>query len=56
MLGVMLTLTACLTTNTTVTDVSCLAFKPITFSGSKDTQQTIKEVREHNAAWDELCG
>lgn len=30
--------------------VVCDSFKPITFSGSKDTDLTIRQVRGHNAA------
>ena len=41
-------------------DTSCLVFKPITFaeedpSGS-DTAETVVQIREHNAKWEELCG
>lgn len=35
-------------------DTSCQAFEPITYS-RKDTAETMKQVREHNAAWDALC-
>lgn len=35
-------------------DTSCKAFRPITWSHS-DTDQTIKEVKAHNAVYDKLC-
>ena len=37
-----------------VTSVNCLAFKTIVYSG-KDTDITIRQVREHNAVMKELC-
>lgn len=48
-------LTACGATTGTGTDAACLAFAPITFSASRDTAETVRQVREHNAAWDALC-
>lgn len=48
-------LTACGTIPTTATDVSCSAFQPITFSAASDTPETVRQVREHNAAWRSLC-
>lgn len=48
-------LTGCQTmTPTVVTDTSCDAYEPITWS-SKDTPETIHQVREHNKVYDELC-
>lgn len=41
-------------TNLRVVDTSCQAFRPITYS-SRDTAETQREVRGHNAAWDALC-
>jgi ribosomal protein S10 len=35
--------------------IICDSFKPIPFSGKGDTQQTIKDIREHNAAWESYC-
>ena len=51
-------LTACSATRTTVMRASaaCIAFQPITFSASKDTPETVGQVRGHNAAWDAICG
>ena len=39
----------------TVIDTSCTAFKPIRYSASNDTPETVQEVREHNAAWTAIC-
>lgn len=57
----LLTLGAC----ATMTDIAgiepapvsaaCLSFHPIRWS-SQDTDQTILEVKEHNAVWRALCG
>lgn len=33
----------------------CVAFKPITFDRLKDTDETIREVKDYNAAWTSLC-
>lgn len=37
-----------------VVDTACQAFEPIRYSKT-DTAETIRQAREHNAAWDELC-
>lgn len=42
------------TTPISATDISCLAFEPIRAS-RKDSSETLRQVREHNAAWDALC-
>lgn len=34
-----------------VTKTVCESFDPIYFSGSKDSKETVKAVREHNAAY-----
>lgn len=36
------------------TDVACSSFEPIRWS-VQDTDQTIAQVKEHNAAWRALC-
>lgn len=55
----MLILTSCAgTTGTSAIDpsvVACEGFKPISWS-SRDTDQTIREAKAHNAAWTALCG
>lgn len=61
-LSVMLILPGCATTTDTnaVTianaqvNVACQAFKPLSWS-SKDTDQTIREAKAHNAAWVAIC-
>lgn len=51
-----MTVTACGTTRTTVTDsVPCAALEPIRFSASGDTPETIRGVREYNAVLAEVC-
>jgi len=54
----MLALTAgCKTTPTTATgsDV-CLIWRPVTYSASQDSEQTIEEARENNARRAAYCG
>jgi hypothetical protein len=34
--------------------VSCAAFQPIRWS-RRDTDETIRQAKEHNAAWKALC-
>ena len=36
-------------------DTACTAFAPITYSASQDTETTVTQVRQHNAAWTALC-
>jgi hypothetical protein len=52
----LLILQACATTTASVaTDsVSCSAFEPIRWS-RKDTDKTIRQAKEHNAAWTAIC-
>lgn len=38
-----------------VNAVACRSFKPITWADG-DTDETLRQVREHNAAWVALCG
>jgi hypothetical protein len=53
----LLILAGCVTMTPSVgTDaVACSAFEPIHWS-KKDTDDTIRQVKEHNAAWAALCG
>ena len=46
-----------LTTGTTTryVDTSCEAFRPIGYSGSKDTPETVAEIRAHNRALKAIC-
>lgn len=56
MLAATLTLAACQTaTPTSVIDTSCLAMEPITYSRA-DTAATAAQIRQHNAAYNALCG
>ncbi len=32
----------------------CLAFRPVSWS-SRDTSQTVEQIREHNAVWGAVC-
>lgn len=52
LLATVLLLAGC---NQTVVSDYCLIAKPITFSGSGDTRETIRQVREHNAAYLTTC-
>jgi hypothetical protein len=55
LLAVLSALTGCQTTTpTAVTDTSCLAFEPITYS-RKDTALTSGQIRQHNEAFRSLC-
>jgi hypothetical protein len=53
----LLILPGCATTTVSVgTDaVACSAFEPIRWS-NKDTDDTIRQAKEHNAAWSAVCG
>ncbi len=37
-----------------VVDTACTAFEPVRYSRN-DTEETKREIRAHNAAWDALC-
>lgn len=52
----LLILPGCVTTTASVgTDaVACSAFEPIQWS-KKDTDKTVRQVKEHNAAWKAVC-
>ncbi len=39
----------------TAIDTTCQAFEPIRWS-RRDTDKTIRQAKEHNAAWVRLCG
>ncbi len=62
LLFVMLTLSGCGTTTGSAViepvagaDTFCRVAKPITWS-SRDTDETIREVKAHNAVFARLCG
>jgi hypothetical protein len=48
-------LAGCTTTATTEIGPACLGLGTITFSASQDSPETIRQIREHNAAWRALC-
>jgi len=52
----LLILPGCATTTASVgtNAVACSAFEPIRWS-SKDTDETIRQAKEHNAAWAVIC-
>jgi hypothetical protein len=52
----LLILPGCVTTTGSVKTeaVACGAFEPISWS-AKDTNDTIRQVKEHNAAWRAVC-
>src|SRR6185312_6168555 len=61
-LALMLTLSGCATTtdfagpgNDLLTLVACRAFRPIVWIGA-DTDNTLRQVKAHNAVWRSLCG
>ena len=35
--------------------VACQSFEPVTWSAN-DTPKTIRNIKEHNAAWSAICG
>lgn len=49
-----LMLAACQTTPIAGTSGGCAVFGPITYS-SRDTEETQKQVRRNNAAYDSYC-
>ncbi len=56
MLAALSILAGCQTTTpTSVTDTTCLAMEPITYS-RKDSALTTTQIRQHNAAFKALCG
>lgn len=59
LIALALALTGCETLLTpTVVDTSCAAFQPIRYSGSAlaDQPDVLRQVKDHNAVWLELCG
>lgn len=50
-----LTVAGCsMTTVSNGSNLTCTSFTPITWS-TKDTPQTIKQVKQHNAGWKAVC-
>lgn len=55
-LMVSLPLSGCMTDGAALPSVACTVFHPITYSKSKDTRETIRQVVGHNASGKTLCG
>lgn len=34
----------------------CMTARTITYSGTWDTPETVNQIRQHNAVYQELCG
>lgn len=51
-----LLLAGCQTDGSTLPSVACTVFQPITYSRSKDTRETVRQVVGHNASGKALCG
>lgn len=55
-LGMLVPLAACQTTRTTAIDKAvCAIWTPVTYSGSKDTPETVASNRALNAKRDAYC-
>lgn len=52
MIGMIATLPAC---TKLISGDFCAIADPIEYSALFDTQETIQQIREHNAVYDELC-
>lgn len=54
---VLLALTGCETLLTRqTTDLSCTAYRPITYDSRTIDADLARQLREHNAVWQEICG
>ncbi len=51
-----LLLAGCQTDGSTLPSVACTIFKPITYSKTKDTKVTIRQIVAHNAVGKATCG
>lgn len=51
-----LLLAGCQTDGAALPSVACTVFHPITYSKSKDTRETVRQVVGHNATGKSLCG
>lgn len=38
-----------------VVDTYCTNYTPVSYSASKDTPETVRQVQENNAVWVALC-
>lgn len=39
----------------TVVDTYCTNYTPVAYSASKDTPETVRQIKENNAVWVALC-
>lgn len=53
LLALLLTLSASASCAST-SDLSCVVFKPITFS-DKDTPETVEQIIQFDSTWERLC-
>jgi hypothetical protein len=51
-----LLLAGCGTDGVSLPSFGCTAFKPITYSRSKDTRETVRQIVAHNAVGVRVCG
>ena len=51
-----MTLSGCVTSGTGTASEYCLIAKPISFSTSRDTAETVAEIESHNLTWQAVCG
>jgi hypothetical protein len=59
LLLIALTTAGCVTRSTVGDPVSaarfCVVAEPITYSSTKDTPESVEQIRAHNRKWTELC-
>lgn len=55
-IGLALLLAGCQTDGAALPNVACGVFHPITYSRSKDTRETVRQIVGHNASGRVLCG
>ena len=39
----------------TVVDTYCQNYTPVSYSASKDTPETVRQIQENNAVWRRIC-
>lgn len=39
----------------TVVDTYCTNYTPVSYSASKDTPETVRQIQENNAVWRRIC-
>lgn len=38
-----------------VVDTYCTNYTPVSYSASKDTPETVRQIQENNSVWKRLC-